>query len=59
MAHVPQVMSNINALRALRAASVGVADAGFDVRLASASLLPDANAALEAWRKTTAYPATM
>lgn len=59
MTHVPQVMSNIKALRALRAANVGVADAGSDVRLASASLLPDANAALEAWRKTTAYPATM
>jgi hypothetical protein len=54
MAHVPQVMRNINALRELRATSVGVADAGSDVRLSSVSLLPDANAALEAWRKTNA-----
>ena len=54
MAHVPQVMSNIKALGELRAASVGVADAGPDVRLASAALAPDANEALEDWRKRTA-----
>ena len=51
MNHVPQVMENIEALRELRHNSVGAADTGGDVRLASASLLPDANAALEAWRK--------
>lgn len=53
MAHVPQVMSNIKALRTLRAQSIGVADSGSDARLASASLAPDSNAALEAWRHRT------
>lgn len=53
MAHVPQVMSNIKALRTLRAQSVGVADSGSDARLASASLALDSNAALEAWRHRT------
>ena len=51
MAHVPQVMHNIKALKELRAESVGVADSGSDVRLSLASITPDANAALEAWRK--------
>ena len=51
MAHVPQVMHNIKALTELRAESVGVADSGSDVRLSVASIAPDANAALEAWRK--------
>lgn len=54
MAHVPQVIQNIKALKELRAESVGVADAGSDVRLAAASLTPDANKALEAWRKGAA-----
>ena len=53
MVHVPQVMSNIKALRTLRAQSVGVADSGSNVRLAIASLAPDSNAALEAWRHRT------
>ena len=51
MAHVPQVMHNIKALKELRAESVGVADRGSDVGLSLASIAPDANAALEAWRK--------
>ena len=51
MAHVPQVMHNIKALKELRAESVGVADSGSDVRLSVASIAPDTNAALEAWRK--------
>jgi hypothetical protein len=51
MAYVPQVMHNIKALKELRAESVGVADSGSDVRLSLASIAPDANAALEAWRK--------
>ena len=51
MAHVPQVMHNIKALKELRAESVGVADSGSDVRMSLASIAPDANAALEAWRK--------
>ena len=53
MAHVPKVMSNIKALRTLRAQSVGVADSGSVAQLASASLAPDSNAALEAWRHRT------
>lgn len=51
MAHVPQVMDNIRALRALRADSVGVADTGNDARLTTAAILPDRNAALEAWKR--------
>ena len=51
MAHVLQVMHNIKALKELRAESVGVADSGSDVRMSLASIAPDANAALEAWRK--------
>jgi len=51
MAHVPQVMHNIKALKELRAESVGVADSGSDVRLSLASIAPDADAALEALRK--------
>lgn len=54
MAHVPQVMENIKALGELRAASVGVADTGTDARLSVASLMPDPNAALDAWRKRRA-----
>ncbi|MDB4164488.1 holin family protein [bacterium] len=51
MAHVPQVMRNTKAVKELRAESVGVADSGPDVRLSVASIAPDANAALDAWRK--------
>lgn len=51
MAHVPQVMENVSALRQLRANSVGVADTGADARLAAAAVTPDANPALDEWRK--------
>jgi len=51
MVHVPRVMRNIKALKELRAESVGGADSGPDVRLSMDSIAPDANAALEAWRK--------
>jgi hypothetical protein len=51
MAHVPQVMDNIRALRELRADSVGVADTGNDARLTTAAILPDRNAALEVWKR--------
>ncbi len=54
MAYVPQVMENIKALGTLRAQSVGAADSGSDVRLGAASLTPDNNAALEAWRNQDA-----
>ena len=52
MAHVPQVMQNVAALRILRADSVGVAGTGEDVRLAAAAVAPDVNPALEEWRRT-------
>lgn len=58
MAHVPQVMRNIKALHELRAESVGAADTGADARLTTASLAPDTNAALEAWRNRASNPAT-
>lgn len=51
MAHVPQVMDNIRALRHLRAESVGVADAGNNAQLTTAATLPDRNAALEVWKR--------
>jgi len=51
MAQVPQVMQNVAALRKLRSDSVGVASAGEDVRLATRALSPEANPALEEWRR--------
>ena len=52
MARVPQVIGNIKSLSALRADDVGAADPANDTQLSLASLLPDGNAALEAWRKS-------
>lgn len=49
MAHVPQVIDNIAALRALRADSPGVADAGPDAGLPGDAPRTEPNAALEAW----------
>lgn len=54
MARLPQVIENIAALREMRADSVGVAQTGADARLTAASLVPDGNPALEAWRKRRA-----
>lgn len=54
MGHVPQVMENIKALRELRADSAGVADTGADAHLSVASILPDANPALDAWKRRAA-----
>lgn len=51
MAHVPQVMQNVAALRKLRADSVGIASTGQDARLAAAAVAPDVNPALEEWRR--------
>lgn len=51
MTRVPQVMENVSALRKLRAQSVGVAATGDDARLTAAAILPDANRALEDWRR--------
>ncbi len=50
MNHVPQVLENIKTIRALRADSVRVADTGDDARLTMASILPEPNPALDAWR---------
>ncbi len=49
--HAPAVMENIVRLRAMRATTPGVADTGTDSTLALASVEPDANAALEAWKR--------
>ncbi len=54
MARVPQVINNIQALRELNADTPGVADTGADARLTIVSVEPDANPALEAWRKRSA-----
>lgn len=54
MTHVPQVLENIKTIRALRADSVKVADTGNDARLTVASIIPGANPALEAWRRSPA-----
>lgn len=51
MAHVPDVMNNINDIRKLRAAHVGGADTKGDAPMTLATLAPDDNAALEDWRK--------
>jgi hypothetical protein len=48
--HVPQVVENIEMIARVRSDSVGVADAGTDVRLAAQALARDENPALEAWR---------
>lgn len=53
MSRVPQVVKNIETLRTLRSDDKGVADTGTDAPLSLASLRPDANPALEEWRKTT------
>ena len=54
IARVPQVINNIQALRELNADTPGVADTGADARLTVMSVQPDANPALEAWRKRSA-----
>ena len=54
MARVPQVINNIQALRELNPDTPGVADTGADARLTVMSVQPDANPALEAWRKRSA-----
>lgn len=54
MGLVPQVVKNIKILRELNAASPGVADTGGDARLTLVSIVPEANPALEEWRKRAA-----
>ncbi|MEL6449615.1 MAG: holin family protein [Pseudomonadota bacterium] len=51
MGRVPQVIENVAALRALRADSVGAAATGQDAQLSLAAVAPDANPALEDWRR--------
>ena len=54
MAQVPQVLENIKTIRALRADSAKAADTGTDMHLSVASIMPVANAALDAWRRASA-----
>ncbi|MEL7092750.1 MAG: holin family protein [Pseudomonadota bacterium] len=51
MAHVPQVMENVRALREMRAEDVGAADTKGDVALAEVALAVQDNAAVEEWRR--------
>ena len=51
MAHVPQVMANMSALREMRADSAGGADTAGDATLSVAALVPEDNAALDEWRR--------
>lgn len=55
---VPQVVSNIETLRELRADTPKVAETGADSRLTLASLEPSENPALDAWRRSRALAAT-
>lgn len=50
MARVPQVVANIEDIRALRSDSIKVADTGGDATLSLAAIEPSGNAALDAWR---------
>ncbi|WP_147105860.1 holin family protein [Tateyamaria sp. syn59] len=51
MAHLPQVIENVSALRKLRHDGIGAADTDGDAALTVASLAPSGNAALEEWRR--------
>lgn len=55
---VPQVVSNIEMLRNLRADTPRVADTGEDSRLALSALEPSDNPALDAWRRSRVLAAT-
>ncbi|MEX3315179.1 holin family protein [Sulfitobacter sp. PS-8MA] len=55
---VPQVVSNIETLRELRADTPKVAETGADSRLTLAALEPSENPALDAWRRSRALAAT-
>jgi hypothetical protein len=52
MARAPAVVDNLRTLRGLRAQSPGAADAGGDAQVSLAVLRPEANPALEDWRRT-------
>ena len=51
MIRVPQVLDNIGAIRELRSDKILVADTNPDAGLTQAVVVPDSNAALEAWRR--------
>ncbi|KUJ85845.1 carboxylesterase [Ruegeria marisrubri] len=51
MFKAPQVVANIAALRAMRAGDVGAANPGTDSVVAQSSVEPDANPALDDWRR--------
>lgn len=51
MLRAPQVMGNIAALRRMRADGVGAADPGTEAVIALSSIEPDANPALDDWRR--------
>lgn len=54
MGQVPQVIANVSALRDMRSDSPNVAKTGPDARLTVAALSPEANPALDAWRRQRA-----
>ncbi|MFK7874332.1 MAG: holin family protein [Paracoccaceae bacterium] len=54
VSRVPQVMENIAKIREIRFSDPGIAKTAPDAALTVASLSPDDNPALEAWRKTIA-----
>lgn len=54
MAQLPQVVQNIQTIKALRASSPGVADTGGDAVLTLAALKSEANPALRDWRAARA-----
>ncbi|MEE4187895.1 MAG: holin family protein [Roseobacter sp.] len=58
IALAPKVASNIETLRKLSATTPGVADTGADARLKIMSMQPEANPALEDWKRAAALPAT-
>ncbi len=53
IAQAPKVVENLSMLQSLGAKTPGMADSGDDARLRVLSLQPEANAALEDWRRTT------
>ncbi|WP_170513909.1 holin family protein [Ruegeria atlantica] len=51
MQRTPQVLENLQALKVLRSDAVGLANPGTNARLAEKAGRPDANPALEDWRR--------
>lgn len=59
MARAPEVAENLQDLQNMAASRFAQVDVGTDARLAETTLEPDANAALNDWRKQAGRPATM